>query len=188
MIRPEQWRSKDEYKRDTQRELEEAHSDAFKTVCDVIEKSIIEEHEVMKLKDLQEIYVESLNHSKFANIDYRCEKLRNRIEKHPILSVNVSFLKIERGKHHQLLLIYNSKMSISQAVSKSYNLGAKDIHMEVADDLRKSVITEFKDSEKLPWPPTDDFLNKKDCIPSDLNDFLSQLLTGRTDKTSEKKD
>ena len=97
MQKPEFWRSRSKEEKESQSELEEAHFNAFQNVCKVIEKSIIEEHNVMKLTDLREIYIQSLSYSNFPNEDYRGEKLKHKIEKHPLFSNHVSFLKLDNN-------------------------------------------------------------------------------------------
>ena len=185
MQKPESWRSRSKEEKESQSELEEAHLDAFQNVCKVIEKSIIEEHNVMKLTDLREIYIQSLNNSNFPNEDYRGEKLKHKIEKHPLFSKHVSFLRLDNNSQYHSLLIYNANTSIAQALGKAYILGGKDTHKEVALNLRKAVFQKYKESDKLPWPPSDDFLNSADCIPFELKSFLNQLLSGKTTNTSE---
>ena len=143
MQKSEKWKSSDEKTKEEQSELEKVQNIAFQKVCTVIEKSVIEENEIMKLSDLQEIYIDSLESSNHPNNQYRGEKLKNKLEKHPTISSKISFLKLEKSKQFESYLILNSSITVQQALSNAYEIGRKDKLKEIALDLRYSIFKGF---------------------------------------------
>ena len=75
---------------------------------------------------------------------------------------------------------------MQQALSNAYEIGRKDKLKEVAQDLRDSIFKGFKNSGKLPWPPSDDFLRKTNVLPSKLQSFLCHLLPCKERQPSER--
>ena len=65
-------------------------------------------------------------------------------------------------------------------------LAEKDKVKEVGEEIREDVLTAFRDSKTMPWPPTSEFINKKDVLPKKFESFLSFLLFGKKDNLSTK--
>ena len=92
---PEKWRSKSEDAKEEQTELEKAHEVAFKEILTEIDEKVIQDKKILKLGDLRELYVNALKATKFPNSDYRNEKLKSKIEKHPKYVNHISFIKLD---------------------------------------------------------------------------------------------
>ena len=93
---------------------------------------------------------------------------------------------MEKSKQFESYLIFNSSITVQQALSNAYEIGRKDKLKEVALDLRNSIFKGFKNSGKLPWPPSEDFLRKTNVLPSKLQSFLCHLLPCKERQPSER--
>ena len=69
-----------------QEKLQDAHSKAFNVVKDQVMIDVIEKMKVLKLSDLREKYINVLSETEFSNPNYRAEKLKSKLEKHPYLA------------------------------------------------------------------------------------------------------
>lgn len=166
-----------------QSKLEETHASAFAKVCEVVDREILSSQKIVKLSELCEMYISVLDGTEFANRAYRSQKLKAKLEKCDKYKGRLCF---SRAREFQSYLVYDGQAPVDHVVSQAYELGAKDLTKEVASYLRKAILDGFKNSEAMPWPPTDVFLRKSDCIPSELNTFLSYVLSGKADSQSER--
>ena len=114
------WRSRNTETIKIERKMKEAHDKAFQSVVTAIKHKIINGAEVMRLTELRDIYTLHLKDTEFPNDDYRCEKLRKKIEKHKCLAEEVTFLKLEDSTQFQTYLVFSSKITVSQAVEHAY--------------------------------------------------------------------
>ena len=138
---------------------------------------------VIKLCDLREHYVKELEQTEFANSNYRAEKLRNKLQKHPSIGKNVSFTSFHEndtsGKFKSQLLFSNA-IDVESAVKRAYELGTVDRAKEVAKSLRESILQAHQQADKIPWPPTADYLKSQaDIAPEYLSNFLRIVFTGK---------
>ena len=117
------WRSSDHTTVERQCKLQETHANVFKTISKVISEKIIKGKEIVKLTYLQNLYVHELNFTDFPNEDYRCEKLKRKIENDQNLSQQVSFVKLDDSSKCQGYLIYSKQMELSEAIVHAYSLG-----------------------------------------------------------------
>ena len=81
-------------------------------------------------------------------------------------------------------LIYNSSISISDAVVQAFEMGSKDRIMETARLIRGLIQKAFSDATPLAWPPTADDLDTTSMekqLPPDLLKFLSFVVSGSAD-------
>ena len=185
--KPEYWRSSSIDDKQSQAELEEKHSVAFEKVVSIIETKVIEEKTILKLKDLCDFYVRELAKSRFPNDEYRSEKLKNKIEKHQLLSKHVTIIRVNKGQINESYILFNKNTPLDDAVRAAYKLGNTNVQNDVASDLRNTIFSKFKNSPTLPWPPSADYLHDcTDILPDDLKEFLSTLISGKSCSSSAK--
>ena len=60
-------------------------------------------------------------------------------------------------------------------------LGTTDMIAEVGIYLQKMIHEAFEKSDNQPWPPTEEYLQNMKIIPSQLQKFLSYLISGKPD-------
>ena len=92
--------------------------------------------------------------------DYRSEKLRSHLENHEV-GQHLAFAKVDPGMIGLIKynLIYNSSISVSDAVVHSFELGSKDRIVETARLIRGLIQKAFSVATPLAWPPTADDLD-----------------------------
>ena len=79
--KPEKWRNKSDELVMLQNKLEQAHIEAFRHICEIIdEHEVIDRKKVVKLSNLRKEYAKVLETTEFANPDYRGEKFKTKIE------------------------------------------------------------------------------------------------------------
>ena len=81
-------------------------------------------------------------------------------------------------------LIYNSSISVSDAVVHAFELGSKDRIMETARLIRDHIQAAFSVATPLAWPPTADEMDATSMekqLPPDLLKFLSFVVSGSAD-------
>ena len=158
-----------------------AHKDAFNAVLDIINKHIIKKNEVMKVSSLKLTYINILEEKGYPSPEFHSDKLISRLQNHEI-SQSISFTKINPGDEgaRSYFLIYNNKTTVAEALGVAYKLGSTDKFSDVALDLHKQILEAYKNSKKLPWPPTHDDMEikSKDLLPEKLINFLNLVLTG----------
>ena len=164
--------------------MEAVHEKAFSQVCEIVDVDILQKIVVMKLGQLQDIYIDQLRETEFANDGYRSEKLKAKLVKHYIDKISFQPLYSGSGPFESYL-VYNSKSDVGKAVMEAYLLGKADKTRDVALSLRSDVHKARKDSTPFPWPPTARDLEKSDfALPQDLEKFLQLLITGKQKATS----
>ena len=138
--KPEKWRSKENESKTDQNDLENAHALAFECVIKHINKSILDERKLLKLSYLRDLYIKELQNTKFPNSDYRNENLKAKIEKHHLYADTVSFISFGDMPRSQFYILYDSSLSVEEAIRLAYKLGNKDTHDEVAMDLKDTIL------------------------------------------------
>ena len=184
---PKSWRSANDEQRHTQKALEEAHRFAFSKVCEVIEKEVLINKQMMKLSDLRRLYIGHLEGTNFANPEYRGSKLKDKLQNHPKYSTTLSFCQVnESGPQYHSYIVYSSGVSIDDAIRKAYALGSSDIIKESGSRLHDVVQHSFKEASELVWPPTASDLEDNLNIPPELVTFLRHVVTKQPVPTTPK--
>jgi len=164
MQKPEKWRSTDDEAQHHQGELEEAHRQAFDVVCKAIERDVLMAKKIMKLSDLRQMYVTTLQTTKYANPDYRASKLKLKLEKHEPFRERLSFCDL--GKSY---IIFSSTIDVQTAVKQAFQLGSRDMIENAGSHLRLSILDDFSNATELKWPPSpSDLTQINDVIPDEL--------------------
>lgn len=177
---------------DTEQNLKaSAHLKAFTAVIQYIQDLVIEKNEVVQLASLRLQYIQELERKGFPNPGYRSEKLKVKLEKHDIHQ-QIAFAKVNPGDKGCITyhLVYNSSISVADAVTYAYKLGSKDKYEYVALLLRSIIQQAFTESKSLPWPPTADDLEIKysdEVFPLNLMKFLNLLISGDADMEKSEK-
>ena len=183
MQKPEKWRSIDEEAQHHQGELEEAHRQAFDVVCDAIERDVLMAKKIMKLSDLRQMYVTSLQTSKYANPDYRGSKLKLKLEKHEPFRERLSFC--DMGKSY---IIFSTAIDVQTAVKEAFQLGSRDMIESAGSHLRLSILDDFSNAPELKWPPgPSDLTQMDDVVPDALRKLLCCIITGTTSSMSPRR-
>ena len=100
----------------------------------------------------------------------------------------VGFLKMEPQGRGAKTLVYNTAMTVEEALTAGWNLNSIDKTNEIAMHLRSSVKNAFNAAEPLPWPPTPEDLEKqcpKEILPESMVSFLTTLIDGK-EQSNEK--
>ena len=157
----------------------EAHSAALAHVMDYIQQHFIQHKEIIELNSLRRLYVEQLEKSGFPSPDYRSDRLQMRLKEQDISNF-IGFAKIDPGDKGFIsyTLVYNSSLSVSDAVTFAYKLGSKDKYKDLGLSLRTIIENAYRETPALPFPPTPDDLEKKPPIPDDLTKFLAFVIGG----------
>ena len=166
-----------------QDKLKEAHKKAFDVILGFIYKHIVEQ-KVVLLTSLHKIYVQELE-IQGVKTHYRSEKLKSRLENHKV-GQHLAFAKVDPGTigFIKYNLIYNSSMSVSDAVVQAFELGSKHRIMETVCFIRGLIQKAFSVATPLAWPPTADDLDTTSMekqLPPDLLKFLSFVVSGSAD-------
>ena len=178
---PKSWRSDNDGQRNRQLALEVAHRFAFNKVCEFVEQEVLISKRMLKLCDLKELYVSHLEETEFPNPNYRATKLKDKLQNHPKFSSALSFCQLsESGPQYHGYIIYNSSMSIDDAIRKAYVLGSCNIIKDSGIQLNGIINKSFKEDNELKWPPNVLDLECNAKIPTELEMFLSLLFTKDT--------
>jgi len=177
---PEKWRSTSAEDKERQNQLAQAHSQAFAEVQQVIDRDIIRGKQMTKLSQLSSMYISSLQHTDFANPNFRGENLKAKLEKHDKYKDTLAFCKLYRAGKFQSYIVYNADSGTSDAVRCAYELGSLDMVEEAGRYLHRMIVDSFAKAEDLKWPPSaKDLGNMADVIPSQLEKFLSYVISDK---------
>ena len=172
-------RSKDEDQRSIQLQLEVAHNNAFREVCNLVETKVIKQEEIVRLSDLCEHYINTLQTTDFENPEYRADKLKRKLEKHD-LGKRICFVSFENTGKYTSQLIYSQSIKTAEAIQMAYKLGSNNSVSSVAATLRTCIKNSFSKYDKMSWPPTAEYLkNSKGIIPEELERFLKIIISGK---------
>ena len=162
-----------------QMEMTEAHKSAYATVSGYVANHIVCHRNVCKLVDLRDIYIRKLSETDFANPQFRSLKLKDKLEKDNTLSHLVDFVKVPSSRA-PIYIVYAKSISVSEAVSKAYQLAHRDMLKDVALDLAATIKTAHRNSSKLKWPPTArDLVADEAEIPHDVLRFFTLVICGK---------
>ena len=166
---------KAEERKKAQTAEEEAHFKAFQHVCQYVEECVIEKAHVVRITLLREMYCTYMQnyHPEFYNKNYKMCKLKNKLINH--FKSRINFWQRYSGTSD---LVYSDEIPKGQAVGVAFENATSEerLVIEAAMSIRRAVIDGFKESPKLPWPPTDKDLRSETLqIPQLLTTFLSFL-------------
>ena len=139
----------------------------------------------MKLTELREVYINYLSKTPYENSDYRGKKLKDKKEKHPLFSKQVSFLPLNKNAKFKSYLVFNTATSVERALYAAYTLGNVDTRDKVAGNLRSAIFDMFHNTH-MKWPPDDEYLNTTNIVPDELDSFLRTVICGSSSTTSER--
>lgn len=192
-VDPATWQSTDEDIKQEVKDLEKTHELCFLKVCEVIDKRIIIGHEIMRMTELRDIYIEHLSKTPFENPNYRTEALKKRLEKHKVYSDKLSIVSLDRlGGKLQSALVFSNDLDLAAAVRNSYCLRSHTSNQidDVAILLRQIIKDAFLKADEMIWPPTAGYLETIESpVPESLQRFLRLLICGKNSVSlSEKTD
>ena len=120
--------------------------------------------------------------SGFPSPDYKSDRLKIRLEDH-VIDKSIAFAKIDPGDKGFIsyVLVYNSSLSVSDAVTSAYKLGSKDKYKDLALSLRNVIENAYRETLALPWPPTAEYLDEIPPLPDELKKFLCFVIGGQAD-------
>ena len=80
-------------------------------------------------------------------------------------------------------------MPISEAISSAYKLASKDKLKDTATHLRDIILSAFKKSTDLPWPPTSEEIDRLagQSLPEELGRFMNLVIAARESTTEDDK-
>ena len=113
-------------------------------------QEIIIKKRIVELSELRERYREELSKSKFANPNYRAEKLKSKLKKHEVIGKDIAFAALDDGGKFTSEIVFNKSMNLVYAIELAYRQEANDSVEEVASQLRRSILHAFRNSKKLP--------------------------------------
>ena len=178
---PTKWRSTNEQEKTKQEGLQEAHRQAFSAVCQQIDQEILKEKDILKLSDLLEVYKTALQETQYPNPNYRGENLKAKLETSEFYKEKLAFSPLFNKGKFPTYLVYSSHIDVGSAIRCAYELGTKDLVIEVAGFLRKVILEAFQNSEALPWPPSAKYLENIDnVVPLEVQNFLTFVISGKS--------
>ena len=157
----------------------EAHHQVLEQVANHIKEHVIEGMEILEMNSLLQLYVDHLEKCGFSASNYKSSRLRTHIENHAI-GGSVCFTKSDVKGCVSTILVYNSALTISDAVQFAFKFRSRDQTKAFALQIQKSILKAFEESPHLPWPPTSEDLGSTPLIPDRLKRFLSVVI-GETD-------
>ena len=166
--------------------LEAAHESFFNHAAKYVHETIITGHKVVQLSSLRLLYIEKLDETPFPNPNYHTDRLRQKLENHPVLGAKLAFTKVKPDDSTwPFYLVYSSEITIGEAISEAYRLASKDSVKDVALLLRGIILRAFKETKELPWPPQPSFLEvKDDVLPPTLKMFINLVISGQPTSSS----
>ena len=117
--KPKKYRSKSDEFAMLQNKLEDAYIKAFKNVREILEDEVIDR------KRSKKGVRKMLETSEFANLDYRGEKLKTKIEKPEPFKEKLSFCLLGDDTRFHSNIIFN--IDIRDAIKEFYKLGFSNI-------------------------------------------------------------
>jgi hypothetical protein len=187
---PTYWRSGNPETAAEQSELEAAHDYSFRHVAQYIDETLLHGRKVVTLSSLRLMYIAKLDETRFANPNFRSDRLKRKLEKHHILGPKLVFTKVQpQSNSWPFYLVFSSNISVDEAVTQGYQLASRDAVKDVALLLRGVIKKAFEESKDLPWPPPASALEvTDDVIPNMLKRFLSMVISAVPTAASDQTD
>ena len=163
------------------------HRQAYSTVANHVKEHVIIKNEVIELNNLRNI--NELERLGLENGGLRADKVTSKMKSHSELSPFIAFSKVKYKGCIVSYLVYNNKITLSNAVASAYKTGISDKFQDAAVILQKVILKAFKQSTDAPWPPTADDLDKElnEHLPKELNEFINMIMGGTKDVFSSDK-
>ena len=95
---------------------------------------------MIKLSELSSIYIGSLQHTDFANPNFRGENLKAKLEKHEKYKESLAFCRLHRTGNFQTYIVYNADSGTSDAVRCANELGSLDMVQESGRYLHRMIL------------------------------------------------
>ena len=171
-----------------QAKLTAVHSKAYRKVKDYVAHHVIDRKEVVRGTKLRDIYADELEKCDFPSLTFRNEKIYRRLKKDQDISEEIAFSKVAIRGCVETNLVYNSRITLDEAISNAFELASTNEIKDVALTLHSIIQKAFKESEDLPWPPTVHDLNAlkmDELFPSELVEFMAVLLNGTSETSGE---
>ena len=186
-MKPQYWRSEDNQSIAAQTALEDAHKSALQHVVTYVKEHVIQANKVIQLSHLTLMYTAELEKTPFKNPNYQgAKRLKPKLENHSDLSGKIQFVKCDLPNSQPFFLLYNSKITVGDAVSEAYSLATTDSVREVALLMRGIIMKSFRDSKELPWPPSaNDLEITSEVLPNQLMKFLSIVIDKQVISSSD---
>ena len=160
----------------------DGHAQAFAKVMEMLSRQVLQERGIAKLSNLRLAYVSELQTQGVPNSNYRGEKLKAKIENSKYQSL-VGFSQITVSGCIFHCLLYDNRLSISDAIAASYRLGCaygSNPH-RVAASIHDVIVEQYSQTDSLSWPPTIQDLESEsfcDSIPDELLQLFNILING----------
>ena len=114
----------------------------------------------------------------FPKQEYRLQKCMDWLKNDTEIKEDISFAKRHNKGGLIYYLVYNSKISVPDAVISAYEMGITLDNLKDMALLRSSIIRSFREMDNLPWSPTanDLDLNLNEQPPKELIKFIHKVL------------
>ena len=117
--------------------MEVAHDFSFRNVAQYIDENVIKGQKNCHTVFALSVYIALLDETRLSNPNFRADKLKHKLEKHPILGTKLAFTKVQPNTSSwPFYLVYSSSMSVDEAVIQAYQLASTDAIKDVALLLR----------------------------------------------------
>ncbi|KAL8573826.1 hypothetical protein ACOMHN_019099 [Nucella lapillus] len=162
-----------------------AYRDAFNSICEYVEKTVIAQAQVERLTMLHERFLAIMQeiHPKFYNPNYRTQKLKEKLSLH--FGTRIQFW----APNQRSQLVYSSHLPVGQAVEIGFVAAASEERRleEAALTLRRLIIDASRQSTHYPWPPSASFLLSDETKPpKSVLQFMKTVLSGKKAITEKK--
>ena len=106
----------------------DVHQKAFNVVIEFIKDQVLGKNEIVQLKVLRLLYIQTLEANGFPNPEFRADKLKNRLENHEINDL-IAFAKICPKSKGCITynLVYSACVSVEEAVTYAALLWQKEV-------------------------------------------------------------
>lgn len=148
----------------------DSHTDAFTSICDIVEDSILVKKEVVLTADLMHQY----NHLLTEDYQYTTtQDLERKLSKK-----YKDKIRIQRGKTRKGNLLFASEISVKEALNKESKLRhgierkLKDVALHLRNEVKKMESASLLDSDTI---TINDIMEGEIKIPDDLKMFFNFL-------------
>ena len=163
----------------------EVYSEAFKSICSLVENQVITGGDVLGLKDAFNNYVSILEDLDTENLapSYTAQKLEKKLKLHFKESTLIHKGKYKRGRS----LIYNSNITLEEALKladlqkSKLDQRIKDVTLSLRAIIKKPTHTNLSSSGST----FDDIIDGEVQIPEQLTQFFTHLVVGPDHRSHE---
>ena len=163
----------------------EAHSEAFKSICSLVEDQVITGGDVLRLKDAFNNYISIIEDLDTENLvaSYTAQKLEEKLKLHFKESIIILKGKYKRGGS----LIYNSNITLEEALKladlqkSKLDQRIKDVALSLRAIIKNATHTNLP-SSRITF---DDIIDGEVQIPEQLIQFITHLVVGPDHRSHE---